>query len=112
MCLIVRTMIAQAKLPAICADKPTCLQNFDCNDFDDCSLNFPNPSNAENIAVVADIISKVYQNIDCPGFSTSTKICAINGDSYNNPNGWVFALKPLWIKINGENSKESFDRLG
>lgn len=108
--MIVRTMLANAKFPNVCAEKPACKQQFECTDFASCTEDFPNPTNEFKVAQTSDWSSDLFENVDCPGFTESTKICAANGDSYDNPNGWLIALKPLWIKLNGEESKESFVR--
>ena len=59
MCMIVRTMLANAKFPNVCAEKPACKQRFECADFTSCSEDFPNPTNEFKIAEVSDVISEL-----------------------------------------------------
>jgi len=62
MCLIVRSMMMNGRMPNICKDYPECKSKFSCDkeDADECKTKFINPVPENKVQEVSEIIKNMF----------------------------------------------------
>lgn len=110
MCMIIRSMVMNGKMPMVCKDTEECKDRFVCgsDDEEECRLKFPQPVPENKVMETAELLKNMFVQIRCPG-ADGTKVCALNGDSQYNPSAWMIAFKPMFIKLGGD-EEYKFDK--